>query len=214
MIRSKYLATTATLLLMACTVASDVGAADKTSIEFRDQFIEDFQRTGLNTTPGDAMMLRILVQAQGAKRGVEVGAASGFGAVNMGIGFERNGGHLYTLEIDPKRAGDTRANLAKVGLDKTVTCITGDALETLASLEGEFDFLFIDAAKEQYLGYLKIMEPKLKPGSVVVADNVIKLGRNMQDFLDYVESSPAYDSVTIIASQEKGDGMLIAYKLN
>jgi predicted O-methyltransferase YrrM len=212
MIRPKHLATTAALLLMACSVASDAGAADKTSTEFRDQFVADFQRTGLNTTPGDAMMLRILVQAQRAKRGVEVGAASGFGAVNMGIGFERNGGHLYTLEIDPKRADDTRANLAKVGLEKTVTCITGDALKTLASLEGEFDFLFIDAAKEQYLGYLKIMEPKLKPGSVVVADNVIKLGKNMQDFLDYIESSPAYDTVTIVASQEKGDGMLIAYK--
>ncbi len=214
MIRPKHLATTAAMLLMACTVASDVGAADKTSAEFRDQFIADFQRTGLNTTPGDAMMLRILVQAQGAKRGVEVGAASGFGAVNMGIGFERTGGHLYTLEIDPKRADDTRANLAKVGLEKTVTCITGDALKTLATLEGEFDFLFLDAAKQQYLQYLKIMEPKLKPGSVIVADNVIKLGRNMQDFLDYIESSPAYDTVTIMASQEKGDGMLIAFKLD
>jgi len=197
---------------MACAAASDAGAADKTSIEFRDRFIAEFQRTGLNTTPGDAMMLRILVEAKGAKRGVEVGAASGFGAVNMGIGFERTGGHLYTLEIDPKRADDTRANLAKVGLEKTVTCITGDALKTLASLEGEFDFLFIDAAKEQYLGYLKIMEPKLKPGSVVVADNVIKLAKNMRDFLDYIESSPDYETVTIMASEEKGDGMLIAYK--
>ena len=52
---------------------------------------------------------------------------------------------LNTLEIDPKRADDTRANLAKVGLDKTVTCITGDALKTLAGLEGEFDFGSIDA---------------------------------------------------------------------
>ena len=77
---------------------------------------------------------------EGASNGfcVEVGAASGFGAVNMGIAFERTGGHLYTLEIDPERADVTRENLRKVGLEKTVTCITGDAMKTLPTLEGEF----------------------------------------------------------------------------
>lgn len=184
-----------------------------TSTEFRNKFIDEFQRTGLNTTPGDAMMLRILVASREAKRGVEVGAASGFGAINMGIAFERNGGHLYTLEIDPKRAADTRANLKKVGLEKTVTCLEGDALETLKTIEGPIDFVFIDAAKEQYLGYLKILEPKLVPGAVVVGDNVIKLERNMKDFLEYVRTNPDYETVTIRASDEKDDGMTISYKL-
>ena len=92
---------------MACTVASDAGAADKTSVEFRDKFIAEFQRTGLNTTPGDAMMLRILIEARVAKRGVEVGAASGFGAVNMGIGFERTGGHQLVPDLSRCRATDS-----------------------------------------------------------------------------------------------------------
>jgi predicted O-methyltransferase YrrM len=189
------------------------GQSDKTSEAFRREFIEKFQRTGLNTTPGDAMMLRILVESARLKRGVEVGSASGFGAINMGIGFERTGGHLYTLEINPQSAKECRDNLQKVGLEKTVTCIEGDALKTLPTLEGEFDFMFIDALKSDYLKYLKILEPKLKPGAVVVADNVIRSANAMKDFLDYIQNSPDYDTVTIRASMEKNDGMTVSYKI-
>jgi predicted O-methyltransferase YrrM len=186
---------------------------NKRSDEFRNEFIKNFRRTGLNTTPGDAMMLRILVESSGAKRGIEVGSASGFGAINMGIGFERNGGHLYTLEIDPQSAKVCRDNLKKVGLENTVTCIEGDALKTLPTLEGEFDFVFIDALKQDYLKYLKLIEAKLKPGAVVVGDNVIRSANAMKDFLDYIQNSPDYDTVIIRASMEKKDGMSISYKI-
>jgi predicted O-methyltransferase YrrM len=189
------------------------GEQNKKSIEFRNEFIKNFQRTGLNTTPGDAMMLRILVESTGAKRGIEVGSASGFGAINMGIAFERTGGHLYTLEIDPQTVKVCRDNLKKVGLENTVTCIEGDALKTLPTLEGEFDFIFIDALKQDYLKYLKLVESKLKPGAVVVGDNVIRSARAMKDFLDYIQNSPDYDTVIIRASMEKKDGMSISYKI-
>jgi predicted O-methyltransferase YrrM len=199
------------MTLVACSLYS--ADANKTSDEFRKAFIDNFKRTGLNTTPGDAMMLRILVQSRGAKRGVEVGAASGFGAINMGIGFERTGGRLFSLEIDPSRVKETRENLAKVGLEKTVTVVEGDALKTIASLTGEFDFVFIDAAKDQYFDYLKGLEPKLKRGAVVVADNVIKSEKAMKNYLDYIQSSPNYETVIIRSSMEKGDGMAISYKV-
>ena len=205
-------------VICAAVIGLDVilvcgGQSDKTSEAFRREFIQDFQRTGLNTTPGDAMMLRVLVESARAKRGVEIGSASGFGAINMGIGFERTGGHLYTLEINPKSVKECRDNLQKVGLDNTVTCIEGDALKTLPTLEGEFDFIFIDALKSDYLKYLKILEPKLKPGAVVVADNVIRSANAMKDFLDYIQNSPDYDTVTIRASMEKNDGMSVSYKI-
>jgi predicted O-methyltransferase YrrM len=189
------------------------GQGNKSSPEFRKQFIDNFQRTGLNTTPGDAMMLRILVEAAGAKRGVEVGAASGYGAINMGIAFERTGGHLWTLEIDPKWVKETRDNLEKVGLEKVVTVVEGDALQTLPNLEAPIDFVFIDAVKSDYLKYLKLIEPKLQVGAVVVADNTIQSARAMKDYLDYVQNSPDYDTVTIRASMEKNDGMTISYKI-
>ena len=186
---------------------------DKRSSEFRGQFIKNFRRTGLNTTIGDAMMLRILVESSEAKRGIEVGSANGFGAINMGIAFERTGGHLYTLEIDPQSVRECRENLKKVGLENTVTCLEGDALKTLPTLKGEFDFVFIDALKSDYLKYLKIIEPKLVPGSVIVGDNVIRSARAMKDFLDYIQNSPDYDTVIIRASMEKNDGMSISYKI-
>ncbi len=189
------------------------GEQNKTSSEFREEFIRNFRRSPLNTTLGDAMMLRILVESMRAKRGIEVGSANGFGAINMGIGFERTGGHLYTLEIDPGMVKDCRENLRKVGLEKTVTCIEGDALETLSTLEGKFDFVFIDAVKRDYFKYLKLIEPKLKPGAVVVADNVIRSARAMKDFLDYIQKSPNYDTVIIRASMEKRDGISVSYKI-
>jgi len=209
------------LLILALGVAV-IGAAvlwaaseqqDTRSDAFREEFIKNFQRSWLNTTIGDAMMLRILVESTNAKRGVEVGSANGFGAINMGVAFERTGGHLYTLEIDPRMAKQCRENLKKVGLEDTVTCIEGDALKTLPALEGEFDFVFIDAVKRDYLKYLKLIEPKLKSGAVIVADNVIRSARAMEDFLDYIQNSPDYDTVIIRASMEKKDGLSVSYKI-
>ena len=179
----------------------------------RQDFIKHFSRTGLNTTQEDAMVLRILVESRNAQRGVEVGSASGFGAINMGIAFERTGGHLYTLEIDPEMVKKCRDSVEKMGLAKSVTCVEGDALKTLPALEGEFDFVFIDAVKKDYFKYFKIIEPKLKRGAVIVADNVIKSADAMKDYLDYVRTSPDYDTVIIRASDEKGDGMAITYKV-
>lgn len=186
---------------------------DKSREESRREMIANFNRTGMDTTPGDAMLLRILVESSGAKRGVEVGSYKGFGTINMGVAFERTGGHLFTLEIDPQTADTCRENLKKAGLDKTVTCITGDALKTIPELEGEFDFVFIDAVKRDYLKYLKAIEPKLKPGAIIVADNVIKSEKAMQDFLDYIQKSPAYDTVILRASMEKNDGVSVTFKI-
>ena len=159
------------------------------------------------------MLLRILVESSRAKRGIEVGSANGYGAINMGIAFERTGGHLYTIDISPRMVKACRENVRKMRLEKTITVIEGDALKVLPKMEGEYDFIFIDALKRDYLKYLKAVEPKLKVGSVIVADNTIQSARAMKDFLDYLRTSPDYDFVTVRASDEKRDGMSIAYKI-
>ncbi len=179
---------------------------------FREAFIKDFKRSGLNTTPGDAALLRILIKAMNAKRGIEVGAASGYGAINMGMAFEHTGGHLYTIDIDAEMCRKTNANIQKMRLEKVVTCIEGDALKVIPKLEGTFDFVFIDAQKQDYFKYFKAIAPMLKPGAVIVADNVIQFEKQMKDFLDAMENDPDYDMVIIRASLEKGDGMAIIHK--
>ncbi len=184
-----------------------------TSDEFRKAFLEKFPWTEMCTTAEDAMLLRILIESGGAKHGAEVGTNIGFGAISEGIGFERTGGHLYTVEIDPRNVQTSRKNLQSVGLEKTVTVVEGDALKVLPTLEGGIDFVFIDALKPDYLKYFKLLEPKLTRNATVVADNVIVSARQMADYLNYIQSNPNYDSVTIRASLHKNDGMLVAFKI-
>lgn len=179
----------------------------------RKSFVEQFNRIGLNSAPGDAAMLRILVESSRAKRGVEVGTATGYGAILMGLGFERTGGKLITVDIDPQMVAAARENLKKMGLDEVVTVVEGDALEVLPKLEGQFDFVYLDAVKSDYLKYFKALESKLVPGAVIVADNVIRSAGAMQDFLQAIAEDPKYLSTTIRASDVKRDGMLVIYKL-
>jgi predicted O-methyltransferase YrrM len=191
---------------------ADAGAARALEAS-RKKMLEEFVRKGLDTAPEDANFLRILVEGAKSRYGVEVGSYKGFGAIHMGMALERNGGRLVTHEIDAKIADECRENLKKAGLDKTVTVVTGDALQTLSRLEDGIDFVFIDAKKEDYFKYFKLIEPKLKPGALIVADNTIKSAKAMKDFLDYVTKSPDYDAVTIRASMMKDDGMTVTCKL-
>jgi len=210
-IHFQLLAGVSSIFLILFPSFTDEKTNDSTAT--RNDIIANFPRTGLNTTPEDAMMLRILVESRNAQRGIEVGSATGYGAIQMGTAFERTGGHLFTLEIAPEMVKTCREYVEKMGLEKSVTCIEGDALKTLPELEGEFDFVFIDAVKVDYFKYFQLIEPKLKPGAVIVADNVIISAKEMKDYLDYVQKSPDYDTVIIRASDEKKDGMAISYKI-
>ena len=209
-----FLALAAALFALSVSTPNVVSQDADNLQQTRERLIREFDRIGLNSTPGDAMTLRILIQARNAQRGVEVGSATGYGAIVMGVAFERTGGKLTTLEIDPGMARACEENIKKMKLQDTVDVVLGDALEVMPKLEGEFDFVFIDALKQDYYKYLKAIEPKLKKGSVVVADNVIRFKDAMQDYLDYVQDGEHYETVIIRASDEKRDGMAISYKLN
>ncbi len=175
----------------------------------RQKVIDNIRKIGMSTPAADAILLRMLIQSKKAQRGIEVGTAVGFGSVNMGIGFERTGGHLYGVEIDEKMVAETRDNLKKAGLEKTVTIIKGDALKVLPKLEGKFDFMFIDAVKSDYFKYFKAVEDKLLPGAVVVGHNAIASGKAMQDWLDYMKNSPDWEMAIVKANR----GMAICYKV-
>ena len=178
----------------------------------RAEFIENFARIPWNSTPGDARLLRILIESTKAKDGLEIGVATGYGAIVMGLGFERTGGRLTSVDPDAAMVKAAKANVRKMQLQDVVTVVKGDALKVIPKLDGPFDFVFIDALKEEYLQYFRAVEPKLKARAVVVADNVIAQAAAMRDFLAAVQSDPKYQKVIIRASDEKGDGMLVIYK--
>jgi predicted O-methyltransferase YrrM len=181
--------------------------------QMRNRFINSFKRISMNTTSGDATFIRILIESSKAKRGLEIGTATGWGAIQMGLGFERNGGKLISIDPNHQMVEIARDNIKKVKLHETVGIIEGDALTIVPTLKGRFDFVFIDAIKGDYLKYLRAIEPKLKTGSVIVADNVIQFKKQMKDYLNIVLHGPNYRTVIIRASEEKNDGMTVSYKL-
>jgi caffeoyl-CoA O-methyltransferase len=188
--------------------AEHKAAAQKKDAE-RQKVVDGIRNIGMSTPAADTMLLRMLIQAKKSQRGIEVGTAVGFGSVNMGIGFERTGGHLYGVEISEKMVAESRANIKKAGLEKTVTIIQGDALKVLPKLEGKYDFMFIDAVKKDYFKYFKAVEDKLTPGAMVVGHNAIASGKAMQDWLDYMKKHPDWEIVMVKATR----GMAVCYKV-
>jgi len=178
----------------------------------RETYLKEFRRSGLNTTPGDARFLRLMILTNGAKQAVEIGSATGYGAIHMGLALEENGGHLFTLDIDPDMIRKCRENISEMNLQNAVTCLEGDALELIPDLEYGIDFVFIDAAKSEYFEYFKLIEPKMTEGAMIIADNVIRFSSAMSDFLKYVRNNSKYDVVFIRASQEKNDGLAVIRK--
>jgi predicted O-methyltransferase YrrM len=124
---------------------------------------------------------------------LEVGALVGYSTILMADNLPA-GGMLHTIEINPKLAFIAAENVRLAGLSRKVEIHAGDALEVIPTLDLKLDLLFVDAAKDEYLKYLKLAEHMLHPGSAVFADNAGVFARDMQDYLEYVRTSGKYAS--------------------
>jgi predicted O-methyltransferase YrrM len=105
---------------------------------------------------------------------LEVGTAIGYSTLHMAEQLQR--GRVVTLERDPERAAQARSYLERGGVADRVELVEGDALETLPSLEGPFDLLFVDASKGEYARYIELAEPKLSERALMVVDNLLMSG--------------------------------------
>jgi predicted O-methyltransferase YrrM len=105
---------------------------------------------------------------------LEVGTAIAYSTLHMAS--ELRNGRVVTLERDPERAAQARDYLERGGVADRVEIVEGDALETLASLEGPFDLLFVDASKGEYARYIELAEPKLSERALMVVDNLLMSG--------------------------------------
>jgi len=138
-------------------------------------------------------VLRRLLDRHRPTRAIELGSLLGYSAILI-AGSMPPRGRLTCVETNPFLAGLVRANVAEAGLDRRVKVVAGDALRVIPLLPGRFDFAFIDAAKEDYLDYLRQLEPKLVPGAVVVADNTGYFRRDVAPYLEHVRTGGRYDS--------------------
>ena len=153
--------------------------------------------------------MRLLVVTSGAKRALEIGAASGYSAIWIGLGMRETGGKLVTIEYDKARAQQAIANVKKAGLSDVVQVIPGDAFAEIPKLTGTFDFVFCDAWKRDYQKFFSMVFPRMDKGGLFLGHNVINKRDEMADFLKTIHTSPAVISSIVSPS---GEGMSVTYK--
>src|SRR5687768_18038781 len=157
----------------------------------------------------DGRFLRLLVVTRGAKRGLEIGAASGYSAIWMGLGMRETGGKLVTVEYDKARASEAAANIRKAGLSDVVHVISGDAFAEIPKVPGTFDFVFCDAWKRDYQKFFAMVFPRMDRGGLFLGHNVINKKDEMADFLETIHTAPTVLTSIVAPS---GEGVSITLK--
>jgi caffeoyl-CoA O-methyltransferase len=120
----------------------------------------------------EGRFLEMLVYALRPAWVLEIGTFSGYSALSMAAGLAP-GGRITTCELSPQHAAVAQAHIARSPYANRIEVIEGRALDTVASLDGPFDFVFIDADKTNYLAYFEAVLPKLAPGGLIAVDNTL-----------------------------------------
>ena len=157
----------------------------------------------------DGRCLRVLVGATNARQVLEIGAASGYSAIWIGLGLRQTGGKLTTIEFDPIRAKEAAANVQRAGLSDIVRVVQGDAFQEVPKVAGTFDLVFLDAWKPDYRKFFELVFPRVSPGGLFLAHNVINKKNDMLDFLAAIEKHPMALNTTVSPGHE---GISITYK--
>jgi caffeoyl-CoA O-methyltransferase len=157
----------------------------------------------------DGRFLRLLIASTNAQRVLEIGAASGYSAIWMGLGLRETGGRLTTIEFDPVRAKEAAANIRRAGLQDIVQVIEGDAFKQVPTVPGTFDMVFLDAWKPDYKKFFDLIFPRVSPGGLFLAHNVINKKNDMPDFLRAIAAHPQVLNTTVSPGHE---GISITYK--
>ncbi len=171
--------------------------------------IKAADREQLAVSEEDGRFLRVLVAARGAKSVLEIGGASGYSAIWLGLGARESGGRVVTIEYDPERARDAAANVKTAGLGGVVQVVRGDAFAEIPKLAGAFDVVFLDAWKRDYKRFFDLVYPRIAPGGVLVAHNVRNKADEMKPFLETIHVHPGLFTTIVSPS---GEGMSVSYK--
>jgi predicted O-methyltransferase YrrM len=173
--------------------------------EHRDQWRDE------NVTAADGEFLRDLIIRDKYTRALEIGTSTGHSGIWIAWAMSRTGGKLVTIEIDGARYEKALANFRAAGLEGFVDARLGDAHELVPLLEGPFDFVFVDADKDWYQNYFKMLLPKLVAGGCFAAHNVLNLEfmHGVKEFLDYARSLPEIETTV---ERSSGSGISLSFK--
>jgi predicted O-methyltransferase YrrM len=175
-----------------------------------------------DVSPAQGRLLELLARLCGARAILEIGTLGGYSTIWL-AGALPPDGRLVTLESDPHHAHVARANLARAGLSGVVEVVEGPALETLPGVPGAFDLVFIDADKQRSVDYLALALERSRPGTLIVADNVVRGGTvvdpesedprvvGVRRLVDAVAANPRLVAAGLQTVGVKGwDGMVLA----
>lgn len=214
MLYSRYAALGAIVALLAVITASSdaqpaqVGGVDPAIAKILSS-IRAADKGQLAVSEEDGRFLRVLVGATNAKSVLEIGAASGYSAIWIGMGLRQTGGRLTTIEYDAVRAKEAAANVQRAGLSDIVKVVSGDAFKEIPKVSGSFDLVFLDAWKPDYKKFFDMVFPRVNPGGLFLAHNVINKKNEMLDFLSAIETHPMALNTIVSPGHE---GISITYK--
>jgi predicted O-methyltransferase YrrM len=175
------------------------------SAQERADALSDFY---LPVTPDAGRLLYALVRASRPATVVEFGMSLGISAIHLAAAVRDNGrGHVVTTELSAVKVAAAKATFAQTGLDEFITVLEGDALTTLPTMSGPVDFVLLDGWKELYVPVIKLLEPRLSPGTLIVADNTGL--PDTQPYVDYVRD-PGNGYVSVNFPVREADSMEIS----
>jgi predicted O-methyltransferase YrrM len=149
-------------------------------VELAEETRATLEQPQMLTGTIEGRFLELLVHGLQARCVLELGTFSGYGSLSMAAGLPP-GGRIDTCEISEQHAEVARRYIERAGYADRITVHVGPALESIRSLEGDFDFVFIDADKENYIGYYEEVLPRLSPTGLIAADNTLWSGRVLDD---------------------------------
>ncbi|HUA00700.1 MAG TPA: class I SAM-dependent methyltransferase [Candidatus Aquilonibacter sp.] len=156
-------------------------------------------------------LLYMLARTHPCRTIVEFGTSFAISTIHLASAVRDNGGgKVIATELHADKARRATENLREAGLLDLVELRVGDARETLRAIDGEVDFAFIDGWKELYLPVLQLIEPRLRPGALVVADNLNMAGEILRGYVDYVS---AEENGYIAVQLPIGDRLSVALRL-
>jgi predicted O-methyltransferase YrrM len=164
--------------------------------EERERGLPSAQRSRA-VAPTTGRFLFALVAPQADCEVLEIGGSRGYSTLWLAAGARILGGHVLSLEHDPAKAEAWRRNIADAGLEEWAELIEGDAFESLGAIEDVFDVVFLDAEKDDYEALYSLARPKLEPGAVIVADNVLSHPDPLAQYSRARQADPTLESVTV-----------------
>ena len=165
------------------SVDNYIGSLLGTEDEVLKDTVRSMHKAGIspmNVSANQGKFLQVLARMAGSKKILEIGTCGGYSTIWLARALPHNG-HLITLEVDQTYADIARQNIIKAGLDPMVDIRVGKAIDLLHEMEdeseGPFDMIFIDADKPPYTEYFEQAIKLSRPGTIIVADNVVREGK-------------------------------------